>query len=493
MTPVRLHPWPWKTAAVIFMVSLLVLGRQLGFNGYVHPDEPNKVHQITRNDYNFNHPLLMLHSVKWYAQMAGIAGDYNRVILAGRWSSALFSSLAAALLVLVAGRLHGALVAAAAGVFVLTTPLFFELAHYFKEDPSLVFGLALSLVAIQIYSENPGFARAAFLGAACGVAVSGKYAGLIILPFGVYAVLQARRGRDLAALAAFALAAFALINLPMLAVPEVWKSRVDLEMSRLQAEGVPNPRPVPHLVYFSVFGKNASPVILGLIALYLFNVWRRKFRLSPAEWTLLALPVIYLAVLSFIPISSERYILPASVLGACVAAFGLAPLAGMRRGTWLAGLLIAGSVAWQAPRLYAEEMAFASRRHDEVLGFFRTNLPGTAVVLVDNFQTLTPPDFASPVVKQRILGPRETLESLRRDGFTHVLVTPKRHTLFAPDSRRASGLSPEEDAKMRALYAEMFSKCPLVFQWPKGRNTQLEPEFRLYAIPGAAVPAGSGP
>lgn len=488
-----LHPWPWKTAAVIFVVSVLVLGRQLGFNGYVHADEPNKVHQITRNEYNLNHPLLMLHSVKWYAQWAGISGDYDRVILAGRWSSVLFSSLAAALLVLLAGRLHGTVVAAAAGIFVLTTPLFFELAHYFKEDPSLIFGLSLALVAMHIYGEKPGVARAALLGAACGAAASGKYAGLVILPFAAWAVLRERRGRDLAALAAGALVVFALINFPMLAAPEVWRSRVDLEVSRLQAEGVPNPRPVPHGVGFGTFAKHASPVILGLLLLYVAGVWRRKFRLAPAEWTLLLLPLTYLVILSFISTTSERYVLPAVVLGACVAAAGLAALAGLKRGTWLAGLLVAASVAWQAPRLLAEERAFSSRRHDEVLEFLRSDLPESASVLVDNYQTLSPPGFSRPAVTQRILGPGETLDTLRQYGFTHVLVTSKRHTIFAPDSRRASGLPAGDHARMRELYADIFAKCRLVFHWKKGDHTQLEPEFRLYALPEAAVSAENRP
>ncbi|MFM8683636.1 MAG: hypothetical protein ACKOEG_07650, partial [Chthoniobacterales bacterium] len=91
MTVPALHPWPWKTAVCLCAISLLVLGRQLDFSGYAHADEPNKVHQITQDKYNFNHPLLMLHSVKLYARATGISDDYDAVMRAGRWNSVVFS------------------------------------------------------------------------------------------------------------------------------------------------------------------------------------------------------------------------------------------------------------------------------------------------------------------------------------------------------------------------------------------------------------------
>ena len=483
MRGVGLHPWPWKTALLLFALCVFLLGSKLDFSGYVHADEPNKVHQITQDKYNFNHPLLMLNSVRLYAHLAGISDNYDRVIRAGRWSSVIFAALAVALLVLVTGRLHGVFIAVAAGTFVLTTPLFFELAHYFKEDPSLLFGVGLSLVAMQVYGEKPSHLRAALLGAACGVAASGKYAGLMVLPFAVYAVVAAHRARDLGTLVFFALGVFTLINLPMLSVPELWKSRVDLEVSRLQAPPLRNPRSIPHGVYFAIFRDQASPVILGLIAVYVASIWRRKFRLSPVEWSLLLLPAIYIAVLSFIPTTSDRYILPVSVLLACVAAAGLGPLLGLKHGKYWAGLLVAASVAWQSPRLYAENLAFASRRHDEVLAFIEAKLPPSAVVLADNYQSLAPRQEENPTLKQRPLEPNETLDTLRQSGVTHLLITSKRYPIFTPDNRKTSGLSPGEDEKMRELYAEIFSRCRLVFEWQEGAKKQLAPEFRLYELP----------
>lgn len=483
MTTAGLYPWPWKTALSLCAVSLLLLGRQLDFGGYVHADEPNKVHQITQDKYNFNHPLLMLHSVKLYAQAAGISGDYGRVILAGRWSSVVFSSLAIAFLVLVTGRLHGAVAGAAAGILVLCTPLFFELAHFFKEDPALIFGLSLSLLAMQFYGEKPCLVRAAMLGAACGVSVSGKYAGLVILPFAIYAVFAARRRADLLTMASFAILTFALINLPMITSPEIWKSRVDLEVSRLKATGVPNPRQVPHADYFRVLAKYASPFLFIMAGIYLVGVWKRAFRLSPTEWTIFLLPIFYLLALCFIPTKTERYMLPASVLFACVAAAGLCPLLTLKHGKIATVLLLAAALAWQAPRIYEEDSAFSSRRHEEVLNYLETQLPASARVLVDNYQTLEPSRRPAPVIKQRTLQPHETLETIRQDGFTHILVTAKRYPIFSPESRRASGLTPDQDTNMRSLYDGIFQCGKLVRGWEKGKSKMLEPEFRLYELP----------
>ncbi|MFM8886811.1 MAG: hypothetical protein ACKOKC_10410, partial [Chthoniobacterales bacterium] len=298
-----------------------------------------------------------------------------------------------------------------------------------------------------------------------------------------YVILLARRGKDLLLFALFAVGAFCLINWPMITSPEVWKSRVDREVTRLQADSVANRRQVPHITYFSVYGKNASPVILGLLAAYVWSVWGRKFRLSPVEWVMVAMPTLYLLLISFIPTTSERYILPSAVLLACVAAAGLVTVLSWPYGKSVALVICAAGIAWQVPELHSQSAAFSSRRHDEVFGFIRSELPAASLVIVDNYNTLGPPDFAEHLLKQRRFQPGETLESLRQAGFTHILVTSKRYPVFAPDSRRSSGLSAEDADKMRGLYKDIFTCCRPVFEWKAGKKKMLEPEFRLYELP----------
>ncbi len=97
------------------LVALVFFGRNLDFSAYAPPHEPGKIAQIVEWRHNLNHPLLMLNSVRFLTGALGKSQDFEFVKLAGRWSSVIFSSLAIGLLVLIAGRLHGRFVAAAAG------------------------------------------------------------------------------------------------------------------------------------------------------------------------------------------------------------------------------------------------------------------------------------------------------------------------------------------------------------------------------------------
>ena len=174
-----LQPWPWRTALVFLLAGLVWFGGNLDFNVHAHRDEPNKVRQILEGQHNFHHPLLMLDSVRLITGLDG-KRDYDSVMLAGRRTASVYAALAVAMLVMVTGRLYGLCgFCVAAGAFLLTSPQFFELAHYFKEDPSLVFGLSLSLLAFLLYGERPTAVRAAMAGAAVAVACSAKYAGFI--------------------------------------------------------------------------------------------------------------------------------------------------------------------------------------------------------------------------------------------------------------------------------------------------------------------------
>ena len=163
--------WPWATAAVFALLAVVFFGRNLDFTAFAHPDERNKIAQIVEGRYNFNHPLLMLNSVRLFSEGVGKAQDFEFVKLAGRWTSVIFASLAVSLLVLISGRLYGNFVAVSAGIFLLSNPHLFDLAHYFKEDPALLFGISLSLFAMLFFSIRPSLWSAIFLGLATSCAV----------------------------------------------------------------------------------------------------------------------------------------------------------------------------------------------------------------------------------------------------------------------------------------------------------------------------------
>ena len=78
-----------------------------------------------------------------------------------------------AALALLAWLRYGALAGWGAGLAVALQADLFETAHYLKEDPALVFGLALSLLAAHCWWREPHRRTLGFLALACGLAAAG--------------------------------------------------------------------------------------------------------------------------------------------------------------------------------------------------------------------------------------------------------------------------------------------------------------------------------
>lgn len=479
--PPALHPWPWRAALVVLLAGLVWFGRDLDFNVHVHPDEPGKVRQILEGRYNFHHPLLMLDSVRAVAAVAG-ADDYDTIMFTGRRVAVFYAALGAALLVLVTGRLYGPWPAAAAGIFLLTSPQFFELAHYFKEDPGLVCGLALGLLAVLLYGERPGLRRAAVLGLAAAVAASAKYAGLIFLPFAVYAVLAARRPRDLAMLLGAFAGGYLLVNWPAFVSAEAWTRSMADEVDRLAASGATRKRDVPHPAYLEFYWRT-SPVLVLLLGLHLFHLARRRHHLRPVEWIMLLLPALYLAVISCTPTVTQRYFLPVGAIFACLSAAGLLVLLPLRHGRWWAALALLAASAWQWPALLDSARGFAADHQSEVIRYLRTDLPAAAFVLVDDHRELAGAPDVNPRLERRWIKPGESPASLRAGGLTHVVVTQRRQAEVMKDDKRAAGLDDAQTDAVREFYRQLFAQGILLREWQRGPNGYLQASFRIYELP----------
>ena len=482
--------WPWSMAAVFFLLALVFMGRNLDFSAFAHPDERNKIAQIIEGRYNFNHPLLMLNTVKVATEAVDKAQDFEFVKLAGRWSSVIFASLSVGLLVLVTGRLYGAFIAAASGVFLLSNPHLFDLAHYFKEDPALLFGISLSLFAMLCFSLQPSLYAAIFLGLATSCAVSGKYAGALVLPFSAFLVFKCsqNRTRDLLFMLAACGAGFLLINLPAFLALGSASNSLDREIGLLTGTKNEVSRSVPHGVYSNVYWQSSTPVLIGLLAIYAFSLVRRRFRLTPMEWVMVLLPVVYILILSFLSRTNHRYFLPAAALLACLSAAGLVPVLQFKKGKWIALLLIAGSVAWQAPRLYHAYVGFTQHHQTEALEFLRTQLPPESKIMEDK-RVYFPPYDDKSIVRRNVL-PSDTLESLRLEGFTHVIVTSRMYGGFFKKSSKPAKEGAEDFEKIKKFYETLFERGTLIKEWSMGGNQYLASPLRIYSIENPK-PAGS--
>ena len=165
-------------SVLLFVAGLALFTRANRFPFYRHPDEPVKVAQLQTGTWNFNHPMLLLSTVRLALDASGTdLRQPQRVVEVGRWVSAGFAAatavLMAAALWITAGRFAGI----AAGLLLISNHQLFELAHYLKEDTSLVFGISAWLFGLALYRRKPGRATAAAVGAGAALALSGKYVG----------------------------------------------------------------------------------------------------------------------------------------------------------------------------------------------------------------------------------------------------------------------------------------------------------------------------
>src|SRR5207249_6668300 len=113
------------------------------------------------------------------------------VVEVGRWVSAAFAAGAVVCLFLLAWFRAGWLAALAVGVITALYSSLFKLAHYMKEDPALMFGLALAFLEMQLFWEQRSPRALRFLAISCAIAASGKYLGFIAPLLALPLVLKA--------------------------------------------------------------------------------------------------------------------------------------------------------------------------------------------------------------------------------------------------------------------------------------------------------------
>lgn len=462
---------------------MVFFSRHLDFTAYAHPDEPSKIAQIVERRHNLHHPLLLLNSARAIAEAAGRHGDFEFVKLAGRWCSVIFSSLGVALLVLACGRLHGAFVAAAAGVFLVSNPMVFELAHYFKEDPALLFGIALSLVAMLVFSSQKTAWAAVFLGLASACAASGKFVGALVVPFSIYIVwvCSTNKRRDLTVMLAACALGFFAVNLPLFARPITsaisLNRELDLLVGTMSGEIFV---PVPHTIFAKFYWQTATPVLALLLLIYLCGLCRRRFRAPPVERVFLVLPLVYSVGLCWLGRPFDRYLLPAGALLACVSAMGLATVREIRGGSVLAVLFVAASLAWQVPLLLQADRGFTQDHGMETMEFLEKNLGAESKVLAD-WLTGLPPSIRISVSKTRISADA-TLDKLRREGFTHVVVNARNTDRFFRTNTVTDPRSAGQFEKLKAFYESLFQKGILLKEWKVGDNKVLAKPLKIYSI-----------
>ena len=514
-TPSPAGPWwRWPLLLAIFAVALAVFTRHNDYPCYYHPDEFGKCKQIVdgTRSFNFHHPLLLLNVAGPLKKLAGKGPDASKpaqlqkAVVAGRRASALFAAITVVALVAAGWLLGGPGGAVGAGAVTLLHPLLFEHAHIFKEDTALTMGFALTCMAAALFWKSPECGRrAALLGAAAALAVSGKYLGLaaliVALPVIVFAPGE-RRSRRLGFFAAAFAIVFIVANHQMFTHLGEWLASFNREfgMSVSGSRGVAARSPFAQYFYwFRQSVPTAAIVFLALNALSLLTTARRR---SLADWLIFLFPFVFTAMLMVSPRVSDRYFLPAAVLfnfnalvGVGVSAEWFTRAFGKFRCVGqCAFVALALWLGWGGQfHLFAKTRAqFQTDDRRELETWMDANLPAGGKVVQDDTIHLPDPDdhkqegiarpFKHTVTTREFAPDLGTLAELRAQGIRYVVTSPKKSLRYT-----GGGMVPGDDAKeeferRKTFYTALPREAKLL--WLRGMTEidTLHPGIELYDL-----------
>lgn len=492
--------WLALWSVLLFAAALTLHTRHNAFPYFYHPDESVKVGQVITGQWNFHHPMLLLTTTKAFVAALGVKLEEQSVVESGRCVSAGCVAAAVVAFSLLAFAWRGWTAALATGLALLLHHQLFELAHYMKEDSALLMGVAWTFLAAFFFWRKPGAWRAALLGAAVAVAISGKYVGVCVLAVAL-PVLWCAPGRKGSCVVSFGAAlgvVLAVVNLPLLLQLGAFGRSFGREMQFVVHGQRGLTRSVPHAQYWNAFRDNSTPVMWVLLLVFLAARWRERRTVSLPEWLIIAFPFAFTLMLSCSPKSNDRYFLPAAAgftllaaLGAVDAAKLLARWMPLR---WaLAGTALALTAAQLLGWLRYEE-AFRYDDNAALLAWIKTELPPDAVIAKDSRIELPDPDnekdsrrFA-PMPQKILAGhfaaDHGTIAEQRARGVTHVAISESDYGRFFLRGLRPQPGKEEEFARRKAFYEALLRDGgePL-FQRDRGAVLYLHPGIRLYRLP----------
>lgn len=488
----------WAAALVFFLAAFALFHANARFPYYYHTDEPAKVKQVLTGERNFHHPLLLLISTEGAVRVTGAPRTEQAVVEAGRSVSALYAALSVAALSLLAWTVGGPRAGVLAGVLALTHPVLFELAHYMKEDCTLLVGLTWCFLALAFYAQSGNAVRAGLAGTAAGLAVSGKYIGAMMLGAGLLVIALRRRNEpqraavEVLAFVAAAALVFFLVNFESLVHPTKAARGLGSEFTVIDDRS--EERGGIRVKYLSKIGTVISLPLLAGFAVWAHGRWQKRRTEPFFAWLLLLFPVAFLVGMSVTPIVKERYLLPSFMLFCVVGSLGLAELsANHPRARWLSAGLALLALGWHLPALANLYQGFAVDDRRDLIAWIREHLPPDASIVQDRRARLKlarnsgDPAYALPqtiVEEGRYAADAGSLEDLRRRGIRYVAACD-------PDYQRVLRLSgpKREHEAMRGrqdFYRTLFADGKRLWERPPGRLAYLHPGLGLYEIPAAA-------
>ena len=477
----------WWTLA-FFVAALLGYLWRNDFPYFYHSDEESKAMQILHGYRNYWHPLLLINATDLLATVLQVGKDPQRITELGRVLSAVFAAIGVGAMVRLGfwhnGRWGGILT----GVFLLTCPLLFEVAHYAKEDAGLFMGLALTLAAGTRFWQVPQRSGIVVLGVAIGLAISAKFPGLILLPVGLAVVLL--KTRKWPPVCWF----FLIVLATVLTINWQWTYEFPKVLAGFQREkslltgghdGIKGS--LPHAIYFDLLKNYLGRPLLALAVVG--AGWRMiQLRRITLEGYLGGAVAFLLVVMSYSPKVSDRYLLPVLVMLLFLAAQAVVELSRLPRRSWLAWVAIVWGLwgLWvPVKRLDGTLADFRRDSRAELMQFVQTHFPGKNRIAT-SLWTRLPGDYRGwYFTKEKPLdfvADAGTLDELRARGFHFVAVADVEQMRFRAHDTSASSLQEDVFRKRRTFYEDLEKNADQVWHVPQGLVYTLHPGLSLYRL-----------
>ncbi|MES2600997.1 MAG: glycosyltransferase family 39 protein [Pseudomonadota bacterium] len=481
---------PFFIFALIFAGACALNAVHVGFPVYWHPDEVTKALQIQTGDYNFYHPQLLLRLAMILHSLLPLDNSTRDIVLAGRFVSVGASAIAVTAFGVFVMRRFGIVFGIVTAVLLALTPTVFLNAHFFKEDATLLMGMALVMLAIQSVDIHPSPRNVALLGIAAGLAASAKYIGIIMVVPAV-AMLVSKRIRRIDSLRFLLCVTFVFVAINSAGIfgSASLKTGLLKEVIHVMTEhdGISwGPRSARTLINF--WQSTPAAVIAIWIAGMMLHVWRlfNNFKRGPAtkstpammDSIVLFTPLLLLATAQLSMVAIPRYVLPATVLTLVAAVWITATVFSSVRNRALRALpivlLALGGAATTGSFLTAFH-AFTDDPRVRLGAWIASHLPDDAKIAAEFYAGLPTVerqtvDRTLPPLPQTVampffhLGMAGSPDKLRELGYTHMVLSSGNFDRFLdPTARLTSGAA----IARKRFYEEVFATLTPVHEEPR--------------------------
>jgi len=483
----------WALSALLFFFSLSLFTWKNSFPYYYHIDEPLEVLLMLENETNFHHPLLMGNVTDLVARILQVPRTPQPMVEVGRWCLAVFGAIAVVAFAWLAFHYGGIGAALAAGVLVAVHPLLIEVTHFYKQDPALLMGLALSFLAMAHFWQRPSWQTTLLLGGANALAFSGKYIGIVAALLSLIVIFRVplakarlnRRG----ALLFFALAFFGVVggvNYQLVSGLGAMAGGVGREVVLLDAGG--GGRLLTDK-YLTVVLEQNNVLIFFFTGWLFLQMWRTRRDRTLPEFLLAGFPFAFGLMLSLTPKTAERYFLPAGVTICYLAGLGIADFSTRVAAFWkwegwkkclLTVVCVAATCAASAPEILGTLRGFSSDSRRELARWLEENAAPDAVVVQDRRVQLVGSSSKENsdrafTLTQTVLSKKDaadfgSIQELRERGVSYVAID-------------AGEKSKGSDKRQVVFYQDLKSTGELVWKGGWGPVIVLNPRLELYRLP----------